>query len=116
MERHEIIKRFKENGFNDQTINLLLDVISDFQITGFTKYVTIEEVVNRICQNLKSNIEFESIKKSCLGIYNSEEEKIILSETIKENQNQISSVVFHEIMHCITNFKNISSVRISSNM
>ena len=116
MEREEIIKRFKEKGFNEKTIELLLGVINDFELTQLTKYVPIEEVVNRICQNLKQDIEFDNIENRKLGFYYPEQGKIVISETLSNNPDRCNSTIFHEVMHCITDFKDTESVRILSNI
>jgi hypothetical protein len=118
MEREEIKRKFTEKGFNEETINLLLGVIDDFEATQFTQYVPIQEVVDRICNNLSTNIKFVRTidvngSKNTIGRYTPDTGEILILEDLKTSPSKLKSTVFHEVLHCITHFKDISSIRLS---
>ena len=108
MNREEIIERFKDKGFNEETINLLLGVIEEFESIGLTKYVSIEEMVNRICKNLSQSISFEEIDKKTEagldigGFYSDDDKRIVIQ---KKYIKYLKKMFFHEMMHCITYFE-----------
>ena len=101
MEEKEIIDIFKKKGFNDETIEIILNFIDEFEKVGYTEYVSKDDVVKRIEKNLSSNIEFCKMEKK-LGMYESEG-KIVINEELK-GQEKEKSTLFHELLHCITSF------------
>ena len=102
MNKEDIIKKFEEKNFNKETIELLLCAIEDFDaLCG--KYVSIEEVVERICKNLNSNVEYVDMSENnLLGTYSVKEGKIQINETLKDNPEILASTFFHELLHCIS--------------
>lgn len=112
MSREEIIKRFREKGFNEETINLLLATIVDFEELSLTKYVSTDELVDRICKYLDENVQFKELKGNALGKYDKGSKSILISEKIKEDPEKLAEVFFHEFCHTITD-DGKNNVRIS---
>ena len=88
MEKGEIIKRFQKNGYDEKTIDMLVEAIEDFKEIELDKYVPISEVVERICRNLKNGIEYKKINDNVLGNYSNENSKIILNEDAIKNEEE----------------------------
>lgn len=92
---------FKDKNFNEETLKLIENFISEFGEL-FGKYVSRDEVIKRIKENLNENITFSKFEKEkTLGTYDSKDKRITLKENLKEDY--IKAVFFHEMIHCITN-------------
>lgn len=108
MNREEIKNILNKRNFNTETISLLLNAIDDIELVC-GKYISIDEVVNRICELLSSNVEYDDLKKNgILACFSSASKKIILDKSLKDNPELQASVFFHELIHCITFDKNLS--------
>lgn len=103
MEKEEIIGKFKEKGYDNYSIDLLLEFINDFDDLGLTKYLPIEEVIDRICRNIDT-FEYgkESREPGELGYYSPIFSKIVICKNALNDNDKISSVLFHELLHCIS--------------
>lgn len=97
----EIKEIFKDKNFNEETLELVENFINEFDGL-FGEYVSKEELVKRIKENLNENIIFTTFEKGqVLGRYNSQEKKISIAQNISGEK--LKSVFFHEMIHCITN-------------
>ena len=105
MNREEIKNRLDKQNFNTETISLLLNAIDDIELVC-GKYISIDEVVNRICELLSSNVEYDDLRKNgFLGVFSSSSKKITLDKSLEDNPELQASVFFHEVIHCITSDK-----------
>ena len=104
MKVDEARKKFEEKGFNEETIILLLRAIHDcVKLLG--KYISSDELVERICNNLDKDIEFDDLENTdAIGKFNTEEKKIILHKKLKQFPDLMEETFFHEFLHCITFF------------
>lgn len=91
---------FKEKNFDDLTLHYINIFIEEFSEL-FGKYVSKEELVKRIKENLNYSFEFADLTDE-RGIHNGREKKITLANSIKGNEEEIKEVIFHEMIHCIT--------------
>ncbi len=97
----EIRNIFKDKNFNEETLELVENFINEFDGL-FGKYVSREELIKRIKENLNENVGFTKFEKGkVLGNYNSQDKKISLKENLSEER--LKAVFFHEMVHCITN-------------
>lgn len=97
----EIREIFKDKNFNEETLALIENFINEFDGL-FSKYVSKEELIKRIKENLNENIIFTTFEKGqVLGRFYSDEKKIAIAENISGEK--LKSVFFHEMIHCITN-------------
>lgn len=102
MNREEIKNRLDKRNFNTETISLLLNAIDDIELVC-SKYISTDEVVDRICDILSSDVEYDNLRKDgALGRFSSSSKKIILDKSLKDNPELQASVFFHELIHCIT--------------
>lgn len=91
---------FKEKNFNSETLKYIENFLDEFDGI-FGKYVSRDEVIRRIKENLNKNIGYFSKDESNdAGTYSSFEKEICLREGMSEEDNK--SVIFHEMIHCIT--------------
>ncbi len=91
---------FKDKNFDDLSlyyINIFIEEFSEL----FGKYVSREELVKRIKQNLNYSFEFADLTDE-RGIHDGRQKKITLANSIKDNEEEIKEVIFHEMIHCIT--------------
>ena len=103
MEKEAIIQKFKEKGFNEETITYLLGAIQEFEMF-LSQYLSTEEVVERICQNLNNNIEFLDFSDVAInGSYSYQDKKIQIDVT--QDDEAKKRIFFHEFLHCITSKK-----------
>lgn len=94
---------FQGKNFDSKTLELIENFLEEFDDL-FGKYVSREEVIRRIKENLDHSIEFvEFDSKSVLGEYNATINKISLKQGLDEKQ--LKDVFFHEMVHCITKDK-----------
>lgn len=96
----ELKEVFKEKNFDEFTLNLINNFLYEFGEV-FGKYVSKEELIRRIKNNLNHSVSFvnEDDKKRS-GVYNKDDKKITLLEGM--NEEMLKSVFFHEMIHCIT--------------
>lgn len=96
----DIKEIFKDKNFEDGTLKLIENFINEFDDL-FGKYVTREEIINRIKNNLEAEVEFvDFMKPTQLGRYNLNDKRILLKRGMSEEETK--SVFFHEMIHCIT--------------
>lgn len=94
---------FEEKNFDSKTLELIENFLNEFDDL-FGKYVSRDEVIRRIKQNLEGSIEFKEFdKKSILGEYNASTNRISLKKGLEDKI--IKDVFFHEMIHCITKEK-----------
>ena len=91
---------FKDKNFDDLTLYYINNFIEEFSEL-FGEYVSKEELVKRIKENLNYSFEFADLTDE-RGIHNGKEKKITLANSIKDNEEEIKEVIFHEMIHCIT--------------
>ena len=93
---------FDKNKFDKKSIELLNNFVQEFNDI-FGKYLSEEEIVKRIENNLeKIELNNESLENSkAVGIYNSKDKRISISDKIKDEK-QLKGIFFHEMIHCIT--------------
>ena len=88
----------------------MLAGIEDFEMVGFTKYVPIEDVLYRICNNLNNDIIFQDLPKDKAGEFDSNLGEIHIAKSLKANSEQTATIVFHELLHCITKHEDLEQV------
>lgn len=94
---------FEEKNFDKKTLELIENFLNEFDDL-FGEYVSREEVIRRIKENLNHSVEFKEFdSKSILGEYNATINKISLKQGLEEEQ--LKDVFFHEMVHCITKDK-----------
>lgn len=107
MEKEDALSKiraeFADKQYDEQTLGLINNFIEEFD-SLFGKYVSREEVIRRIQENLDTvtfNHEFDDTET--LGMYTiSEKAKAIyLSKGIK-NEEMIKATFFHEMLHCLS--------------
>lgn len=100
-------KYYFKKGMDDRSIYLINNFIDEFEEI-FGKYLSREEVIQRIEENLndfyfidlddiEGNREYEKV----VGRYYLEKKHVQISGDLDEKY--IKGVVFHELIHCITN-------------
>ena len=91
---------FEGKKFDERTIELINNFINEFDEL-FGKYISREEVIKRINENLNDSIIFcEFDNKWQHGGYYSKEKCIRIKPGLDEEN--LKSVIFHELIHCIT--------------
>jgi len=96
----DLKKEFAEKNFDEKTLELIENFINEFDDL-FGEYVSREEVIKRIKENLVSvefSCEFEKEFKK--GEYNSTRKTIKLAKI--DSEEELKSIFFHEMIHCIT--------------
>ncbi|MCI9063497.1 MAG: hypothetical protein HFJ17_02710 [Clostridia bacterium] len=98
----ETRKIFKDKGFNEQTIYYIDNFIEEFNDL-FSEYVSKDELINRLSAVLNSDIEFVKDLKAengrkVNGMYVHGNTKI----DADKNEEEIKEIVFHELIHAIT--------------
>ena len=74
MDKEYLIEKYKELGFNDISIEYLVDATQDC-IDVLGDYITVEEIISKVSNNLKNNIEFSERTDGNKGEYKYEERK-----------------------------------------
>ncbi len=98
MYREKINQKLAHKNFNQQTLNMIEQFVTEFDDT-FGEYLSPDEVIERIENNF--NYKIKKKKRSISsGTYNSKHGKISLKD--EEDKDRLSSVMFHEFLHCIT--------------
>lgn len=92
---------FKDKNFDEFTLKYIHNFIEEFD-SLFGKYISKDEIINRIKENLNHSFEYADLDKGIKGTHNPKDKRIKLSNKIK-NENDLKSVIFHEMIHCITN-------------
>ena len=94
---------FKDKNFDEKTLELIDNFLNEFEEV-FGKYLSREKVIDRIKNNLNHSVVFTNeLRKNVSGVYNSEEKIIRMLPDLGEEQ--LKSVFFHEMIHCITTTK-----------
>lgn len=101
LKTNEIKEKLKNKNFEERALNYICNFIEEFD-TLFGKYINKEEVIKRIINNLDKFEFMNDLKKDVLGEYSSLEKKIMISKKIDKDEEKIKSVIFHEMIHCIT--------------
>ncbi|MBR3614846.1 MAG: hypothetical protein IKL55_06680 [Clostridia bacterium] len=92
---------FKDKKFNQETLNFITNFIDEFDVL-FGKYISREDLIIRIKENLNENIEFTTFdRENVVGNYCGISKKVSLDKNLSEDM--MKSVFFHEMIHCITN-------------
>lgn len=94
-----ITEVFKDKNFDDITLKYINNFIDEFDDL-FGQYVNRDEVIKRIKENLNESFVFEEIK-NVRGRYKSKDKRIVLSDKVKDEE-ELKSVIFHEMIHVIT--------------
>lgn len=104
LQTNDMKEKLKDKNFDERTLNYIYNFVEEFD-SLFGKYVSKEEVVNRIVNNLdyfQFCCDFNSSKENVIGRYSILEKKIMISKNIDNNEEEIKSIIFHEMIHCIT--------------
>ena len=101
-----IVEIFKDKNFNEFTLNYINNFIEEFD-SLFGDYISKEELIKRISENLDHNFEYADLEKGCKGTHNPEDKRIKLSNTIKSEE-ELKTIIFHEMFHCITSRDGVS--------
>lgn len=100
---NKVEELFEGKNFDNRTLELIDNFINEFDDL-FGKYVSKDEIIRRIRENLNHNIEFcDFDDKSVLGEYHPDAKKIFLKSGLSEEE--LKDVFFHEMIHCITKEK-----------
>ena len=107
----EIRKALSDKHFDERTLQLISNAVQEFEDL-FGKIVPRDEVIRRIKENVDEVVfEHQFDEKSTKGRYFPEEKKIYLAET--NDEEQLKSSFFHEIVHCITTDREKNTVGFS---
>jgi len=101
-----IVDIFKGKNFDEFTLKYINKFIEEFD-SLFGKYIPKEELIKRIYENLDHNFEYADLEKGCKGTHNPEDKRINLSNTIKSEE-ELKTIIFHEMIHCITSRDGVS--------
>ena len=101
LKTNDIKEKLKNKNFDERALNYICNFIEEFD-SLFGKYINKEEVIKRIINNLDKFEFMNDLKKDVLGEYSSLEKKIMISKKIDKDEEKIKSVIFHEMIHCIT--------------
>lgn len=103
MERKEIIERLKEQYTDEVTLKIFTNYIDEFQ-QCFEKYISTEEVIKRLKQRVKFNIEIidEYLYGKFDGQYDINDSTVRLHKSVIENEDYCAYLSFHELTHAIT--------------
>ncbi len=94
----------KDKNFDERALQLIENFLKEFDEL-FGKYVSKEEALKRINNNLNKIIFCELEKENTYGTYDGEEKEIQLNQkelSNAENEEKLKGVFFHEMIHCIT--------------
>lgn len=95
-----ILSRSEEKGFDEFTTNKLLELVEDFNNIFGEEYITLENLCNKIFDNLNGSIEFKELGDKTGGVYNGKTGIITINS---DSKSDVNKVLFHEIFaHCIT--------------
>ena len=100
----EIRQAFKNKGFDEKSLQLIENFVKEFDDL-FGKYVSKEDVLSRINENLNKITFCELENENTYGIYDGDEKEIQLRDIQllnSEDEERLKSVFFHEMIHCIT--------------
>lgn len=102
MKKEDIIDEFK-GQYDDFTVKVLARYVEEFDMC-FGKYLPSEEVIKRLKNRIKHNIEIidEYIYGNTDGQYDVNDEKIRLHKDVLENEEYCTYLTFHELTHAIT--------------
>lgn len=99
-------QEYFKNGLDDRSLYYINNFIDEFEEV-FGKYLSREEVIKRIEENLNDfyftdmeDIEGNREHDKVVGRYHTDKKYVEISCDLDENK--IKNVVFHEMIHCIT--------------
>ena len=96
----EIRNAFADKNFDDEALQFIDDFINEFDDL-FGKYVSRDEVIRRIKENLDTIVlAYEFEKTNILGEFIGGKKEIRLARI--EDKDKLKGVFFHEMIHCIT--------------
>ena len=98
----EDVKRlFDKREYDDVTLHYLEWFVNKFQ-EKFGKYISKQELIDRIQENLHTSFKFKSLKEeNAAGQYNFVKKEIYIESEII-NEEKLKEIIFHEMIHCIT--------------
>lgn len=97
---------FKGKNFDEFTLKYINNFIEEFD-SLFGSYIPKEELIKRINKNLDHNFEYADLENGWRGTHNPEDKRIQLSNTIKTEE-ELKTIIFHEMIHCITSRDGVS--------
>lgn len=104
LKNNDIKEKLKYKNFDERALNYICNFVEEFD-SLFGKYVNKEEIIKRIINNLDNFEfcdEFSSSKGNVVGTYSNSKKEIKISKNIDKNDEKIKSIIFHEMIHCIT--------------
>ena len=103
MKIEEIIINLKDQFNDEKTLKIFTNYIDEFQ-KCFGNYISTEEVIKRLKQRVKFNIEIidEYIDGKLDGQYDINDSIIRLHKSVLENEEYCAYLAFHELTHAIT--------------
>lgn len=104
----EDVKRlFDKREYDDVTLHYLEWFVNKFQ-EKFGKYISKQELIDRIQENLHTSFVFKNLKEEKdNGQYNFVKKEIYINEEIIDEE-QLKKTIFHEMIHCITTRNDLS--------
>lgn len=104
LKNNDIKEKLKYKNFDERALNYICNFVEEFD-SLFGKYVNKEEIIKRIINNLDNFEfcdEFSSLKGNVAGTYSNSKKEIKILKNIDKNDEKIKSIIFHEMIHCIT--------------
>lgn len=104
LQNNDIKEKLKYKNFDERALNYIVNAIEEFD-SLFGQYISKEKVVNMIRKNLdnfKLGYNMSSSEKGEIGSYLPYIKRIEISKNIDNDEEEIKSVVFHEMFHGIT--------------
>lgn len=104
LKNNDIKEKLKYKNFDERALNYICNFVEEFD-SLFGKYVNKEEIIKRIINNLDNFEfcdEFSSSKGNVAGTYSNSKKEIKILKNIDKNDEKIKSIIFHEMIHCIT--------------
>lgn len=101
---NDIRKALESKNFDEQSMQMIETFVREFEDL-FGKYVSKDEILKRINNNLNKITFCELEKENTFGTYDGEEKEIQLKQIDLSNNEvleTLKSVFFHEMIHCIT--------------
>ena len=95
-----MVEEFEGKNFDKVTLDYLNNFLYEFDAL-FGNYVSREEVIRRIRENLDNSFIFQDdLGEQTFGKYSKAEKAITLKAGLTPDE--LKSIVFHELIHCIT--------------
>ena len=104
LQNNDIKEILEYKDFDERALNYIVNAIEEFD-SLFGQYISKEKVVNVIRENLnnfKLGCNMSSSETGEIGSYSPYIKRIEISKDIDNDEEELKSVIFHELFHVIT--------------